>query len=173
VKLNQLSKLEEKSKNMTYQIKPIPEGFHTLTPHLVVKGANQAIEYYKKAFGAEEIRRIYGPDGQSILHADLKIGDSHLFVVDEFPEMGALGPVPGATSTAVTIHLFVEDVDSAFANAVAAGATTLMAPADMFWGDRYGKLVDPFGHHWSLASHKQDLTIEEIKKAAAEAFCKG
>jgi len=155
---------------MTHQIKPVPEGFHTITPHLVVKGASQAIEFYKKAFGAKELSRMHGPDGKSIMHAQLKIGDSLLFLVDEFPEMGCYGPLTGGRSP-VTIHLYVEDVDSAFNVALAAGARQTMPPADMFWGDRYGKLIDPFGHEWSLATHKEDLTPEEIGKRAQTAFC--
>jgi PhnB protein len=160
----------EKKKKMTHQIKPVPEGFHTITPHLVVKGASQAIEFYKKAFGAEELSRMPGPDGKSLMHASLRIGDSHLFLVDEFPEMGSLGPDLSGKSP-VTIHLYVEDVDSAFHNALAAGARQIMAPADMFWGDRYGKLVDPFGHEWSLATHKEDLNPEEIGRRARNFSC--
>jgi len=153
---------------MSSRVKPIPSGFHTLTPHLVVKGASKAIEFYKKAFGAQEIGRMSGPDGKSILHADLKIGDSHVFLVDEMPEMGCRGP-ESTGGTPVTIHMYVEDVDAAFGKAVAAGATVRMPLADMFWGDRYGVLTDPFGHAWSLASHKEDLTPEEIRKGAQSA----
>ena len=153
---------------MSSQIKPIPDGFHTLTPHLVVKGASQAIEFYKKAFGAEELGRLTGPNGNSVMHADLKIGDSHIFLVDEFPEMDCRGP-QSIGGTPVTIHMYVEDVDAAFDKAVAAGATEQMPVADMFWGDRYGVLTDPFGHSWSLASHKEDLTPEEIAKRAQAA----
>ena len=156
---------------MSSRIKPIPSGFHTLTPHLVVKGASKAIEFYKKAFGAEEIRRVPGPDGKSVLHADLKIGDSHVFLVDEFPEMDCRGP-QSIGGTPVTIHMFVEDVDAAFSKAVAAGAQVKMPLSDMFWGDRYGLLTDPFGHAWSMASHKEDLTPEEIGKRAQGA-CAG
>jgi PhnB protein len=153
------------------RIKPIPNGFHTLTPHLVVKGASQAIEFYKKAFGAEELGRMAGPDGKSVMHADLKIGDSHVFLVDEFPEMDCRGP-ESIGGTPVTIHVYVEDVDAAFGKAVAAGAQVRMPLADMFWGDRYGVLTDPFGHSWSMASHKEDLTPEEIAKRAP-APCEG
>ena len=156
---------------MNSRIKPIPSGFHTLTPHLVVKGASQAIEFYKKAFGAEEIARVSGPDGKSLMHADLKIGDSHVFLVDEFPEMDCRGP-QSIGGTAVTIHMYVEDVDAAFGKAVAAGAQVKMPLADMFWGDRYGVLADPFGHAWSMAAHKEDLTPEEIRKRAQTA-CAG
>jgi PhnB protein len=156
---------------MTYQIKPIPDGFHTITPHLVVKGASQAIEFYKNAFGAEELCRLPGPDGNSIMHAALKIGDSQLFLVDESPGMGCQGPELGARSP-VTIHLFLEDVDATFNAALAAGAKQQMPPTDMFWGDRYGRLVDPFGHEWSLATHQEDLTQEQLAHRAQAAFCR-
>ena len=154
---------------MTTHTKAIPEGFHTLTPHLIVKGASQAIEFYKKAFGAEEIVRMPGPDGKSVMHAELKIGDSRLLLADEFPQMGSLGP-QGTAGTPIGIHVYVEDVDAAFNSAVAAGSQVRMPVADMFWGDRYGIVVDPFGHRWSLATHKEDLTPEEIGKRAQTAF---
>jgi PhnB protein len=160
---------------MTTSIKPIPEGHHTLTPHLVVKGASEAIEFYKKAFGAEELTRMPGPDGKTIMHAALKIGDSRLFLVDEFPQMGCVGPLSLGGSP-VVIHVFVEDVDTLFNQAVSAGAEVRMPLVDAFWGDRYGQLVDPFGHKWSLATHKEDLTPEEISNRAQAAFsgeCKG
>src|SRR5262249_40035896 len=160
-----LTTSKTKGKIVSNRVKPIPSGFHTLTPHLVVKGASRAIEFYKKAFGAQEIGRMAGPDGKSILHADLKHGDSHLFLVDEMSEMGCRGP-ENSGGPPVTIHIYVEDVDAAFGKAVAAGATVRMPLADMFWGDRYGMLTDPFGHSWSLASHKVDLTPEEIRKGA-------
>ena len=153
---------------MSSRVKPIPSGFHHEMWRQCVKGASQAIEFYKKAFGAQEIGRMAGPDGKSILHADLKIGDSHVFLVDEMPEMGCRGP-ESTGGTPVTIHMYVEDVDAAFGKAVAAGATVRMPLADMFWGDRYGVLTDPFGHAWSLASHKEDLTPEEIRKGAQAA----
>jgi uncharacterized glyoxalase superfamily protein PhnB len=154
---------------MSSQTKPIPSGFHTLTPHLVVKGANKAIEFYKQAFGAQELGRSAGPDGKSIMYADLKIGDSHLFLVDEFPEMGCHAPSSTA-GTPVTIHMYVEDVDAAFGKALAAGAHVKMPLSDMFWGDRYGVLTDPFGHAWSLATHKEDLGPEEIRKRTQSAY---
>jgi PhnB protein len=155
---------------MTHQVKPVPEGHHSITPHLVVKGASQAIEFYKQAFGAKEVRRVLGPDGKSIIHAEVKIGDSLLFLVDEIPEMNCLGPGSSGGSP-VTIHLFVENVDSVFKAALAAGAKERMPVADMFWGDRYGRLLDPFGHEWSVATHKEDLTQEELSKRAQAAFC--
>ena len=156
---------------MKNSTQPIPNGFHTLTPHLVVKDASKAIEFYNKAFGAEELFRLPGPDG-NVIHADLKIGDSHLFLVDEMPEMESRGPgLLGGTP--VTIHMYVEDVDAAFEKAIGAGATVRMPLQDMFWGDRYGILTDPFGHSWSLATHKQDLSPAETAKAAEAAFAAG
>jgi PhnB protein len=149
---------------------PIPEGHHTITPHLIVKGASEAIDFYKRAFGAEELGRMPmpGPDGTTRLgHAELQIGDSRLFLADDFPEYGSNGPQGGS---AVTIHLYVTDADTVFNRAVEAGATVAMPLADMFWGDRYGKLVDPFGHHWSIATHLEDLTIEQMGERMAAAF---
>jgi PhnB protein len=146
---------------------PIPNGRHTITPHLVIKGASEAIEFYKRAFGAEELYRMPfpGPDGRVTLgHAELQIGDSRLFLADEFPEHGSTGP---NGSSPVTIHLYVTDADAAFTRAVEAGATVKMPLADMFWGDRYGKVVDPFGHHWSIAAHVEDLTPEQMREKMA------
>jgi len=154
---------------MKSQIKPVPDGFHTLTPHLVVKGASQAIEFYKRAFGAEEIKRLPGPDGKSLIHAELKIGNSRLLLVDEFPEMDCRGP-RSVGGSPVSIHMFVDDADAAFDKALAAGAEVRMPLADQFWGDRYGVLTDPFGHIWSIATHKEDLTPQEIGKRAQTAF---
>jgi PhnB protein len=154
---------------MKNQVKPIPEGFHTLTPHLVVKGADKAIDFYKKAFGAKEVGRMPGPDGKTIMHADLIIGDSHLMLVDEFPDMGCLGP-QSVGGSPVSIHIYVEDVDTFFKQALAAGAQEKMPLTDMFWGDRYGMVADPFGHTWSIATHKEDLTVEEITKRSKAAF---
>jgi PhnB protein len=154
---------------MTNRINAIPEGYHTLTPHLVVNGANQAIEFYKAAFGAEEIIRMPGPDGKAIMHAELKIGDSRLFLAEEFPKMGGRGPHTMGGSP-VTIHVYVEDADAVFDQAVAAGAQIRMPMEDAFWGDRYGQVIDPFGHQWSLATHKEDLTPEEMGRRAQAAF---
>jgi uncharacterized glyoxalase superfamily protein PhnB len=147
---------------------PIPAGQHAITPHLVIKGASEAIEFYKRAFGAEERFRMPfpGPEGQVRLgHAELRIGDSQLFLADEFPDYGSVGPSGGRSP--VTIHLHVTDADAAFARAVEAGATVSMPLADMFWGDRYGKLVDPFGHHWSIAEHLEDLTPDQMQERMA------
>src|SRR5262245_57222770 len=152
---------------------PIPSGRHTITPHLIIKGASEAIEFYKKAFGAEELFRMPfpGPDGQVKLgHAEVKIGDSLLYLADEFPEQGGLGP---QGNSPVTIHLYVTDADAAFKRAVDAGAKVTMPLADMFWGDRYGKIVDPFGHHWSIAEHLEDLTPEQMEQRMAAAFAGG
>jgi len=142
--------------------KPIPEGFHALTPLLVVQGAARAIDFYKKAFGAVEVSRMPGPGGK-IMHAQLTIGDSPLMLCDEFPEMETHSPV-SLKGSPVTIHLYVTDVDAVFKKAVDAGAKPKMPPGDMFWGDRYGKLTDPFGHHWSVGTHREDLTPQEIAK---------
>lgn len=152
----------------TKAVKPIPDGMHTVTPHLVCAGAAKAIEFYKKAFGAVETMRVDGGDGR-LMHACIQIGDSMLFLVDEMPEWGALGP-NALKGTPVTIHLSVENVDAAFKRAVDAGATVKMALDNMFWGDRYGIVADPFGHNWSLATHLEDLTPEEIRAAAEKAM---
>jgi PhnB protein len=149
-------------------VRAIPEGFHTITPHLVVRGGAQAIDFYKKAFGAAELSRAPMPDGK-LMHAHLKIGDSQLFLCDEFPEQGARSPL-GLGGTPVTISLYVEDADAVFQQAVAAGAQVRMPPMDMFWGDRYGQVTDPFGHIWAIATHKEDLTPEEINQRAEAAF---
>jgi len=144
------------------RVKPIPEGMHSLTPHIVCDGAAEAIEFYKKAFNAREEGRMPGPDGK-LIHAMVRIGDSALMLVDEMPQHGALGP-KSLKGSPVTIHLYVEDVDATVAQAVKAGAKVTMPIADMFWGDRYGQLEDPFGHHWSVATHKRDLSSEEIRE---------
>ena len=149
-------------------VKPVPEGMHTLTPHLVVKNAAKAIDYYKSAFGAKEMNRFAGPGG-SIMHASIKIGDSHLFLNDEFPEMGALSP-QSVGGTAVTLTLYVEDADAVFKKAVDAGAQIKMPIADQFWGDRYGCVADPFGHMWAIATRKEDLTSEQMAQRGKEAM---
>jgi PhnB protein len=146
--------------------KPIPDGMRSLTPHIVCKGAAAAIEFYKKAFGAVEGFRLPGPDGR-LMHAQVRIGDSALMLVDEYPDMGALGPT-ALKGSPVTIHLYVPDADATFAQAVAAGAKVVMPLAEMFWGDRYGQLEDPFGHRWSVATHLRDLSPEEIAQNMAK-----
>jgi PhnB protein len=144
----------------------IPQGMHSVTPHLVCAGAAKAIEFYKQAFGAEESARLPGPDGR-LMHAVVKIGDSQVMLVDEMPEWGALGP-KALKGSPVTIHLYVDDVDAVVARAVKAGAKVTMPVAEQFWGDRYGKLEDPFGHHWSVATHVRDVSMEEAQKAMRE-----
>lgn len=145
----------------------IPEGFHTITPGLTVRDAAKAIDFYRRAFGAVELYRMSAPGGK-IGHAELKIGDSIIMLSDEFP-MGARSP-QSVGGTTVTLHLYVQDVDAAFKQAIGAGAKEDMPPTDMFWGDRYGKLTDPFGHSWGLATHVKDVSPEEMQKGADEAF---
>ena len=151
-------------------VKPIPDGFRTITPHLIVNDAGKAIEFYKKAFGAEEIMRMPGPDGKSVMHAEVKIGDSRLMLASEMPGGGCGASPTTLKGTPVTIHLYVENADSSFKRATDAGATVSMPLTDMFWGDRYGQIKDPFGHSWSIATHKQDLTPDQIAKNAAACF---
>ncbi len=152
------------------KVKAIPDGMHSLTPHLVCRGAAAAIDFYGRAFGAIEQFRLPGPDGR-LIHACVRIGDSRLFLVDEMPEHGALGP-QALKGSPVTIHLQVQDADATFARAVAAGATVTMPLADMFWGDRYGRVVDPFGHHWSVATHMREVSREEMVTAMqAQSSC--
>lgn len=155
---------------MAKNVKAIPEGFHSVTPHLIVRGAAKAIDFYKKAFGAEEVMRMPGPDGKSLMHAELKIGNSHVMLCDEAPDWGAVSP-QALNGSPVSIHLYVEDVDAVYDRATKAGAKPTMPITDMFWGDRFGKLTDPFGHHWSVATHKEDVPPEECMKRAATA-CK-
>jgi uncharacterized glyoxalase superfamily protein PhnB len=142
---------------------PIPHGMHSLTPHLVCAGAADAIEFYKKAFGAVEEGRIPGPDGK-LIHAMVRIGDSPLMLVDESPQWGTLG-AKALKGSPVTIHLYVDDADQTVERAVAAGAKVTMPVAEQFWGDRYGTLEDPFGHHWSVATHVRDVSPEEMRAA--------
>ena len=141
-------------------VRPIPEGFHTITPHLICSGAADALAFYQQAFGARELIRLPGPGGK-LMHAQVRIGDSLLMLADAFPEYGSAGPL-ALNNTPVYLHLYVDDVDSAYARAVEAGAKPLMPPADMFWGDRYGQVEDPFGHRWSLATHQRDMTPEQM-----------
>ena len=149
---------------MPNSVKPIPEGFHTATPTLVVRNAAQAIDFYKKVFGAEEIIRMPSPDGK-ISHAEIKIGDSIIFLSDEFPQHPGKSPqtLGGFTGG---IYLYVPDVDDVFAKAVAAGGKPFMPVTDMFWGDRHGNFTDPFGHSWGISTHTEDLSEEEMGKRA-------
>lgn len=149
---------------MNAQVKPIPEEMHTLTPYLVCAGAEEAMEWYKRAFGATEGGRLKGPDGK-LMHGMLRIGDSALMLTDENPEWGAVGP-QSLPSSPVTIHMYVNDVDAAYAKAVQEGAKSKMPPADMFWGDRFCAIVDPFGHSWSIATQVRIVPMEEMEAAA-------
>jgi len=161
---------------MNQAVRPIPEGYRTVTPHLVCEGASDAIAFYQKAFGAVEIARMAGPDGK-IMHAEIRIGDSHIMLADDFPDYGSRGPL-ALQGTPVVIHLYVENADAVWAQALEAGARPTMPLSDMFWGDRYGQVADPFGHRWSIATHQQDLTPEQImegfnKMMAAGGGCPG
>lgn len=154
---------------MAKAVKPVPEGYHTVTPYLVVKDAKRALEYYRKAFGAETKMSMPSPDGR-VMHAEMRIGDSMVFVSDEFPDMAPQIRAPESTGGMVTgsIFLYVPDVDAVVKRAVGAGARVTMPVADMFWGDRFGKVADPFGHHWGIATHKEDVTPQEMEKRSAE-----
>jgi PhnB protein len=151
-------------------VKPIPEGYHTLTPFLTVRDAVSAIEFYKQAFGAVERGVAKGPDGK-VMHAELKIGDSIIMLSDEYPKFGSLSPL-STGGTGMGLHIYIDGVDAAFDRAVKAGAKVDMPVMDQFWGDRYGKLTDPFGHKWSIATHTKDLSMDEMKRGMDEALAK-
>lgn len=144
--------------------KPIPEGYHTVTPYLIVRGASDAIDFYKKAFGATELFRFPSPDGK-IGHAEIMIGDSPVMLADEYPEMGYKGP-ESLSGSPVSILVYVEDVDKIFNQAVTAGATVKERLQDKFYGDRTGTVTDPFGHIWHIATHKEDVSMEEMNRRA-------
>ncbi len=150
--------------NESPAVEAVPTGMHTVTPHLVCSSAAKAIDFYRAAFGAVELMRIPGP-GDSLIHAAVRIGDSMIMLAEESACCGTQGPLALGGSP-VTIHLQVEDVDALFRRAVDAGASVLMDPAEMFWGDRYGQVVDPFGHQWSIATHVRDVSPEELAEAA-------
>lgn len=152
---------------MSPKVKPIPDGFGTATPHLAVKGAAKAIEWYAKALGAVERYRVPGPDGR-LMHAEIMVGNSIVMIADDFGDM-CPGPKLSERSP-VTIHLYVEDANAAWKRAIDAGATVAMPLQDMFWGDRYGNFVDPFGHSWSIAQHIEDVSPEEMPARAAAAM---
>lgn len=151
--------------------KPVPEGLHTVVPHLVCRNAAAAIDFYKRAFGAEELMRMPLQDG-SLAHAAVRIGDTIVMLADEMPGWGVLSP-QSLKGSPVTLHISVPDVDTLYARAIAEGAKATMPVADMFWGDRYGKLEDPFGHHWSIATHIKDMTPEEMIAAGRDAMAEG
>jgi PhnB protein len=149
------------------KVKAIPEGMQSITPHLVCAGATDAIDFYKKAFGATELARLAGPDGK-LLHGAVRIEGSVVMLVDENPQWGAIGPKT-LKGSPVTIHVYVADVDAFVAKAVEAGARVIMPIDDMFWGDRYGVIEDPFGHLWSIATHIRDVKPEELAEAMRQA----
>ncbi|HZV01146.1 MAG TPA: VOC family protein [Planctomycetota bacterium] len=149
--------------------KKIPDGFHTVTAYLIVRDIPKALDFYTRALGAKELFRMTGPDGKAVTHAEIRIGDSTVMLGAEGGPMNAKSPL-ALGGTAASIYLYLEDVDSAFEKATRAGGRVAMPVADMFWGDRYGKILDPFGHEWGLATHKEDLTPDQIGARAKEFF---
>jgi PhnB protein len=156
---------------MKTNVKPIPEGYHTLTPYLAIRGAAEAIEFYKRAFGARERARMPGPDGKSIGHAEIVIGDSIIMLADEMPQFGNRSPQT-LNGTPVTFALYVEDADASYKRAVDAGAKVLRPIADQFYGDRAGTVVDPYGYQWSLMTRKEEVSLEELNKRMKEFYAK-
>jgi PhnB protein len=153
---------------MTHHVKPVPDGYHTVTAGLTVHDGKGALEFYAKAFGAKERMRSLGPDGK-ISHAEFQIGDSVIMLSDEFPQMGSRSPKT-LGGTGAGIWLYVPDTDAMFNQAIAAGATSVMAPVDMFWGDRTSRVRDPFGHEWSISTHQEDVPPAEMEKRAKEFY---
>ena len=151
------------------KVKPIPEGNHSVTAGLVVRDGKKAIEYYKTAFGAKVLSVMNGPDGQSVMHAELKIGDTKIYLGDEMPDMGARSP-QALGGSPVSLNIYTEDCDAMFKKAIAAGGTVKMPLDNMFWGDRYGKITDPFGHEWGIATHVEDVSETEMEKRGREWF---
>lgn len=154
---------------MPAPVKPIPDGYHAITPYLIISGAAAAIDFYKRAFGATEVLRMPDPSGQKIGHAELKIGDASFMLADEYPDMGHRSPAT-LGGTPVSMLVYVENVDQVVAQALAAGATELRPVADQFYGDRVGMVADPFGHVWSIATHVEDVPSDELLLRAAAAF---
>ena len=155
---------------MAKPVKSIPEGFHTVTAHLVIKGAGAAADWYKKALGAEELYRMPGPGG-TVMHAEMRVGDSTIMLGEEMPERGSKGP-KSLGGSPVVLHIYVPDADTAFDRAVKAGAKVVLPLTDMFWGDRYGQIEDPYGHRWSIATHKEDVSPDEMtKRMKAAGMC--
>jgi len=153
---------------MAQHVKAIPDGYHTVTPGLTVRDGAKAIAFYQRAFGAQQVFRMDRPDGR-LMHAELKIGDSKIMLGEEYPQMGCQSP-ESLKGTPVSFYLYVADADAAFAQAIAAGAKAVKPVSDMFWGDRQGEVSDPFGHRWSVATHQEDLTPEQIEQRAQEFF---
>ena len=159
----------KKTTNLKKKVAPVPKGYHTVTPYLTVRGAVEAIEFYKRALGAREIMRMPGPDGKSVMHAELRIGDSIVMLSDELPTSSCKAPTTlGGTTT--MLFLYVPNVDAAFKQAVNAGCKIVIPPADMFWGDRFGALEDTYGHLWGLATHKEDVSPKEMSRRAPAAM---
>jgi PhnB protein len=157
---------------MAEKIKAVPEGMHTITAHLVIKGADKAIEFYKKAFGAQQHGGVFrGPDGK-VGHAELRIGDSRIMLADEFPGAGHASSPQTLGGTTTVLNIYTDKVDQLFDQAVKAGATVTMPLANQFWGDRYGQVKDPFGHAWALGQHVEDVAPEELERRGREAFAK-
>jgi PhnB protein len=148
-------------------VQPVPSGHPAIVPHLVVRGAAEAIDFYIRAFGAEEVARMTMPDGKGIMHAELKIGNARIFICDETPTMERWVSPKSLNGTTVTLNLWTDNSEQLFAQAVKAGAKVVMPLADMFWGDRYGRVTDPFGHEWAIAQHVRDLSPEEMAQAVA------
>jgi len=159
---------ERRLEKLMSKVHPVPPGNHTVTAGLVVKGGKRAIEFYKTAFGATELGVMLGPDG-SVMHAEFKIGDTKLHLADELPAMGALSPQTLGGSP-VSLNIYTEDCDAMFKRAVDAGAKATAPPADMFWGDRYCKITDPFGHNWAILTHIEDVSMQEMEKRGKEAM---
>src|SRR5712671_5456462 len=161
--------IKKKEYTMTTTVKPVPEGFHTVTPAIVVRDAAKAIDFYKKALGAQELMRMPGPDGK-IMHAELKIGDSIIFLNDEGPQMVHVKSPQTLGASTCILNVYVPNVDELFKQAIAAGGKEIMPVADQFWGDRYGTFVDPFGLNWGIATHKEDVSPQDMGKRAQEFF---
>ncbi len=156
---------------MAESIKAVPKGLHTITPHLVVRDATKAIEFYRKAFGAETVGKVHYTPDKKVMHAELQIGNSVLFLADEFPEMGGCSASPQTLGgSPVTLNIYTENVDQLFNRAVSAGATVTMPLKNEFWGDRYGQVKDPYGHSWSLGQHVEDVAPEELERRARDIF---
>ena len=152
------------------RVKPIPAGYRSVTPYLTVRDGARAIDFYKDALGAVEKVRMIGPDGRSVMHAELKIGDSIVMLSDEFPGMSTCRSPQSLGGTTVSLFLYVRDVDAAFKRASNSGCKVLMEPTDMFWGDRFGKLEDPFGNQWSMATHTENVSPKELGRRAQAAM---
>jgi PhnB protein len=157
---------------MAGNVKPVPQGYHTITPHIVIRDAAKAIEFYKKAFGAKQLGGVFNtPDGK-VMHAELQIGDSRFMLADEFPGMGTCQSPQTLGGTTTSLMVYSENVDQLFNQAVSAGASVAMPLANQFWGDRYGQVKDPYGHVWALGQHVEDVAPDEMERRGREMFAK-